>query len=391
MAWVGLWAAQALAEAPGYAELVGQAVAARKAGDLPTAAAALERALELNYSPELANNLARVNEEMGKYAIAYDIYVQVSNDPLADRSLRALDSGRMAALQPKIGVAWVVPEILPVGSAITVDGRLLAGRALRLEQATGPGWSSLELIAPGAEEVVVRVLKFPVGERTTFTEDLTKRPEADAIVSFANILPVGEVRLNGRRLATDLAVIPTCRVSSGPLVLDIRRPGIKPEVHELDLDPGAQVAVSEILRSEHAPMAGAISQPWRPSRAPWYVGGAGGAATLAGVGFLLSASAAKGELDDHTEGKVALSHPEAQDLNERADGHGTLGNALLGVGVAALVGGTIWYVDQMDAPAEEYAAPGRTPEPSQPPASAPDGAPKPAAETATDLRPGASR
>jgi len=185
---------------PVYSDLVGQAVAARKAGDLAGAAAALQKALEQNPSPELSNNLARVYEEMGQYIKAYDIYLQVSNDPLADRSLRALDSGRMAALQPKIGVAWLVPKIAPEGASISLDGRPLEGRALTMEQATGPGRSGLELISPGASEVVVRVMKFPVGERSTYEEDLTERPASDATLSFAGVLPVGEVRLNGHRI-----------------------------------------------------------------------------------------------------------------------------------------------------------------------------------------------
>ncbi|MEC9073044.1 MAG: hypothetical protein VX938_11710, partial [Myxococcota bacterium] len=51
---------QALAGEATYSDLVGQAVAARKAGDLPGAAEALEKAGALRPSPELSNNLARV-------------------------------------------------------------------------------------------------------------------------------------------------------------------------------------------------------------------------------------------------------------------------------------------------------------------------------------------
>jgi hypothetical protein len=341
-----------------FADLMGEAIAARKVGDWPKAAQALEAAYVLNPSPELHNNLGRVYEQLGRYIKAYDIYLAVSNDPLAERSLRALDASRMAALQPKIGVAWIVTRVTPEAAVLLLDGRLHEGPARAKEAATGPGRTGIELRLVDATEVTARVPKLPVGERSTLELDASSVDAKDAVLRFKNMLPVGEIRLDGHKIGTDLAVITTMRVTPGAHVLDIRRPGYKAEVHELDLHKGAEVMVSGLLKSVPLPQ-GAVA-PWRPSKGPWVTGGVGSLAAAVGAGFLLSASASQAEIDAATSsGAVSgLSQARAQELNDLASSHGTLGNSLLATGLTALVGGAIWYfIDQSDAPDDSVYTP----------------------------------
>jgi hypothetical protein len=371
------------AQVQSFADLMGEAIAARKAGDWPTAAKALEAAYALNPSPELRNNLGRVYEQLGKYIKAYDVYLAVSNDPLAERSLRALDASRMAALQPKIGVAWVVTRVSPESAVLLLDGRLHEGPARAKEAATGPGRTGIELRLADGVEVTVRVPKLPVGERTTLELDASSVDAKDARLSFENMLPVGEIRLDGHKIGTDLTLITVMLVSPGSHVLDIRRPGYKAEVHELELHAGAEVAVSGLLKSILLPQ-GAVA-PWRPSKGPWITGGAGGLAAAVGAGFLLSASSSQGEIDAATSsGAVSgLSQARAQELNDTASSHGTLGNSLLATGLTALVGGAIWYfIDQSDAPDDSVYTPPEVrdegppeePTPSEPPPETPPAA-----------------
>lgn len=347
-----------------FAELMGEAIAARKSGDLKGAALALEAAYKTNPSPELYNNLGRVYESLGQYIKAYDIYLAVSNDPQAERSLRALDASRMAALQPKIGVAWVVTKVTPVETVVLVDGRLHEGPARDKELATGPGRTGVELRAADGLEVTVRVeAKLPVGERTTLEYDATAVDEKDARLNFEGVLPVGDVYLDGYKIGTDLALISVARVTPGVHVLELRRAGFKPETHDLDLHASAEVMISGLLKSVPAPIAGLA--PWRASKGPWITGGAGGLATAIGAGFLMSASSSQAEIDDNTQGGAVtgISQARAQELNDTASAHGTLGNSLLATGLTALVGGAIWYfIDQSDAP-EDASAPEPTPTP----------------------------
>ena len=351
-----------------FAELMGDAIAARKAGNLQEAATALEAAYKVNPSPELYNNLGRVYESLGQYIKAYDIYLEVSNDPQAERSLRALDASRMAALQPKIGVAWVVTKVTPVETVVLVDGRLHEGPARDKELATGPGRTGVELRAADALEVTVRVeSKLPVGERTTLEYDATAVDEKDGRLNFEGVLPVGDVYLDGHKMGTDLSLITIMRVTPGVHVLELRRPGFKPETHDLDLHASAEVMITGLLKSIPAPIAGLA--PWRPSKGPWITGGAGGLAAAIGAGFLMSASSSQAEIDDNTQGGsvTGISQARAQELNDTAASHGTLGNSLLATGITALVGGAIWYfIDQSDAP-DDVSAPEPTPTPEPAP------------------------
>ena len=365
------------AQEKAFADLMGEAIAARKAGDLEAAAKALEAAYKLNPSPELHNNLGRVYETLGQYTKAYDIYLSVSNDPKAERSLRALDASRMAALQPKIGVAWVVTKVTPEDAVLLVDGRLHEGPARAQELSTGPGRTGVELRLADSVEVTVRVPKLPVGQRTTLEYDISTLDPKDAKLNFEGVLPIGDVYLDGHKIGTDLSLITMARVSPGSHTLELRRPGFKPETHELELHESAEVMVTGLLKSIPAPIAGAA--PWRPSRGPWITGGAGGLAAAVGAGFLMSAASSQGEIDDNTQGGTVtgISQARAQELNDTASTHGTLGNSLLATGLTAMVGGAIWYfIDQADAP-KKAQAPKPTPEPT----------PEPAPETSSKAAP----
>ena len=125
------------ASAATYEELMQAAKAARKAGDLEACVQALEAAHALRPFPEVYNNLGRIYEQMGRYARGYEIYQAVADDPTADRSLRALDSGRMATLQPKLKRAWLMLTLDAPSARAWVDGGPTAG-ILFLDRASGP-------------------------------------------------------------------------------------------------------------------------------------------------------------------------------------------------------------------------------------------------------------
>ena len=127
------------------------------------------------------------------------------------------------------------------------------------------------------------------------------------------------------------------------------------------------MCIRDSLKSIPAPIAGLA--PWRASKGPWITGGAGGLAAAIGAGFLMSASSSQAEIDDNTQGGAVtgISQARAQELNDTASSHGTLGNSLLATGLTAIVGGAIWYfIDQSDAP-EDASAPEPTPSPEPAP------------------------
>ena len=176
----------ALAAAPAHSarpmkEIMADAVKARDAGNLNRTVEFLREAYQAKPAPEILNNLGKILEELGRYREAVDAYQKVADDPNADPQLRSLDTSRIAALQPKLNRAWVLPKITPRDSLVYMDGKLI-DMPPGVEFPASHRKHVVLVVHPDERQAELRYAKFPLERRTQFSVDLNKpSPSAAAL------------------------------------------------------------------------------------------------------------------------------------------------------------------------------------------------------------------
>jgi hypothetical protein len=347
-----------------YDALIESAVDARRSGDLATSAELLRKAHTLEPSGELMNNLGRVLEEDGKYREAFETYRSVANDPTADRSLRALDASRMAALQPKIGRAWIVPNISPNDATVYLDGvtvgatpATVAGDAMMgmtggSEHATGPTRTTLEILVPEATDIVIRQPAPPIGERSAYLEDASAIAPTDARINLAGISPAPtEITIDGQALRGDVSTRTMLRLPAGEHQVGVTLPGFEPETHTITLEPDSEVAIAPLL----VKTTKVAVEVWGPTPMPWIVLAGGVAVAAVGGGLLGAASMEQPTFN--SQNVTSMTQVEAQERNERAATLSTAGIATLIAGGSAALGGLVWWLIHESNRPRESAAP----------------------------------
>ena len=228
--------------------LIESAAKARKSGDLEQALTLLEKANALAAAPELINNIAKVLEELGRYAEAAAQYKLVADDPNADGDLRALDASRYAALQSKVHRAWLWVDVAPEAK-LAVDGRAVS--QANAEVGLTPGAHRLELRMPGSKTLLIRTVDLPKGRRVRFDATLGSK-RAGVIVSLEGVSDevtgfelAGIALAEGREAYVELDLPPgdhTLFLVGGPArTVQIRG------------DSGANVRLSELIAAQPPP------------------------------------------------------------------------------------------------------------------------------------------
>ncbi|MEC9073373.1 MAG: hypothetical protein VX938_13365, partial [Myxococcota bacterium] len=184
-------------------DVMRDAVQARDAGDLVRTVQLLREAHKIQPAPEILNNLGKVLEQMGRYREAYDAYKLVADDPNADQSLRALDSSRLGALQPKLNKAWLLPKLTPEDATVLIDGEP-TGLPPGVEFGVTHGEHIVQVQHPDIEDILIRFGRFPVDVRTDFIVDLRAPGDFLARLDLGSRPRPKEVRINGKAIAGDL-------------------------------------------------------------------------------------------------------------------------------------------------------------------------------------------
>ncbi len=299
----------------------------------------LAAALGVGYQAAIQRNVARCLEQLGRpgeAATAYDAFVVLS----ARLPRRQRDRAREE-------------------EARTAAGRLRATGALavRCQDAVvhGDGFDPPSLpcpalwrdVAPGTFRARVRSA---AGVESTVSVTVTAgaRTEVEAVLpaelTLAGLPRGAQLFVDGQRQGSEAPL----RLRPGRHMIRVEAPGYERWERGLQLRAGTRTAE----QVEARPLPAPAPAPEEPSPWPWALGGTGVAATGAGAFFLVSAAASY----DDAEAATAR-HNASSDAAERAarradaeaataDGESSasLGYALVGVGVAAVVGGVVWWL-----------------------------------------------
>lgn len=357
----GETAAQPAATDP-FTELLRQANEARLDGKMSQALDLLERAYQLQPSPELLNNRGKMLEELGRYAEAADLYGKVADDPNADSELRSLDAARKAALAPKLTQGWLEPQVKPSDALLWVNGEATDGASTG-EIPVDPGGAWAEFSSPTRSVVVLRRVVLEPGLRTAFSENLDSPRKTDGAIGFSDtVMPALSVRINGYKLRSPITNRTAVRLSPGEYDIEVELVGSEVFTDRVTVSPASQTRVGQGY--EAAPVV--VYEPVEPERviSPWPFVTAGLGLAAAGVGtwLLIDADAERDDVrsaasevrnigGEPTEVITGITFASAADKEDSANLKSDLGIALVSVGGAAVVGGLLWWL--LDDPTDE--------------------------------------
>lgn len=328
----------------GYDALLEDAVRARAEGRLEESLELLRRANALQPSPGLRNNIARVLEELGRWREAVAEYRSVAGDPTADPQLRELDDQRIAELAPKLLYAWLYFDLTPESVRVLLDGVPVpaAGR----DQSAPAGTRVIEAKLEG--EVVLETIDAPIGKRTTVKRDLSQRAANEARIAVDRVRGSADaVVIDRYRVRSAIDEIHTIRLRPGAHAIGLELRGVTTASAAIQLRPGETYDAS-LLLSASPPAEASRSAVW-----PYFAGGGGVAAAVAGGVLWAVAESSRGELraaiDEAERGDGIireLTRARAEEIESGARVKSNVGLVLVGAGVAA-IGGAIagWALD----------------------------------------------
>lgn len=352
----------AVAQGSDFEQLIAAAQQAREAGELERCLELLDKASALQPSPALTNNRAKILEELGRYDAAANLYKQVADDPTADANLRSLDASRFAALQGKLARGWLRPRIAPSDTLMWLNGTPTAGAASG-ELPANAGMNVLEMSRPGSSVIVWRQLELPAGKRTEWREDLEQPGATDgALVLDPKLGAPLSWRIEGYELRSQIGGRTAVRVAPG--VYDVSIELIQGDVWEetVRVPPSTQVGIgADFAAQPDIPNEPVVAPPKGRSPWPYVVGGVGLAMAGVGTWLLVDGAQDANEIDNAShEPRVlptgtrsvvtGITMSRAADLEASANLKTGLGASFVGVGVAAVVGGIVWWL--IDDPSE---------------------------------------
>jgi hypothetical protein len=305
----------------------------------------------------LWNNIAMLEEDLGRYQEAFDLYQRVAGSEEASRELRERDKARAVALQPKLTKATVTfkgeqwPQVLRIG-----------GQAIDKEIELDPAASHLlEARASSSGEAILRHMTFKKGVRTELSgDDLKPRAgEARLVLDTRGPHP-SRVFINNYELASATSlqsVVLEANDYQISIEFSSRSPISKTvsllndERYVLEFTQTELPAVDASHPAGSA-LVGAAPPPPPPPSGPgaWPYGTAivGGILTAAGIGVLTPYWLGYNSYEADVRNYNPAMDPMMTRFNHLNSQHDTfvleeaLGVSMLSLGGAALVGGTIW-------------------------------------------------
>jgi hypothetical protein len=344
--------------------IMAEAVKAREAGDLERVVTLLQEAYAVTPAPALLNNLARMYEQLGQYGDAYSAYKKVVDDPNAESDLRSLDSGRMAALRPKVARAWLDVHATPDGARVDIDGRPPL-RDADGEIGVDPGSHIVQVTSADGETAQLIFGQWPAGRRTALAVDLSKPDPAHGSLTLdGGSVGLHALAVEGLAVAGDLFALRTIRLPARSYRLSGHRADGSRWSTRVKLTPGSAIAIAGVVPAPNTPPGGqGFSTLGGPetltaAQAPRDETPIGAVTTLgvgvvsAGIGAWLMNGAQtarnnlKSELGQvNAQGQVIGVHEsEAEQILSDADNQEMLGTLALALGGVAVGSGLVWWV-----------------------------------------------
>lgn len=342
------------AEAPdvSFDELLRQANAARQAGQFERAVELLQAAHTMHPSPELLNNIGLMLEKAGRYRDAADAYRRVAEDASADPNLRALDAGRLATLQPRLGMAWVKATLVPTATVLRVDGRppnAPPGQSFSVDG----GDHLFELTLPGGSEVVLLRRTFPL-DRLTSLDVTAQTTQGFGRVTLGGLgAPASSIVIDGYRIASPLDRLQSIRLAPGRYAVRIERLGAPALEQRVVVAAGRSFEPRPTAVKAKAPAlpdVDAVDPGPAVSPAAWILLGVG-VAVAAGGGILYALG--QQDLDEvsgaarDAQGRITgMTYTQASEQVDNGRRKKDIGLGMLIGGGAVAVGGSVWALVQ---------------------------------------------
>lgn len=342
-----------------FETILEEADKAREEGDLEKVLSLLQEAYNMKPLPELLNNIGRTLEDLGRYGEAIDAYKKVADTPGVDPSLRALDAARMAALQPKIGKAWVLPKVVPMNTEILIDGKPPAAPPGK-EFPVDPGPHLYQFTIPMNNETVIRILEFPVDRRSILNLDVrTSTKEEGRLALKGGKVLFKKVMIEGREIVGDLNKIDAIRLVAG--IYKVQVVTTEDETHNLEVKveagrfPKLASFVPEKVKQD---VTVTKQKPGftLPTIWQWVAIGGGIALVGMGAGLMIWAEKDRDPLENMTTDQrgvvTSITYAEAKDIESKANRKTMAGLVLTGVGIASIAGGVTWWLLTKDKPSK---------------------------------------
>ncbi len=298
MVWLP-WSAraQAVPDDDVRGRLIGEGLQAASAGDHARAIALFNQAGRIEMRPGLRAALAQQHAALGHQREACDLATRAVDEARGDLARpengRALQAGAAVASTacPQVGrVHLVFPMEAWRGAGVTVQGRALDPSGEEASVAVDPGEAPVQVLAPDGR---------------SFRMDVTVRAGETAEVRVVLLRPAAIVR---------------------------------PE----------PVVTTPVVRPEPVVTTSDVPAPERPARegpgaGPWILGGAGALSlALMGVFYGIETSALA---SCNVQGNLAYCLPSSVDtVRSNTSTWAMAGNVALGLGLAGIAGGVIWWV-----------------------------------------------
>lgn len=303
----------------------------------------MRKAYELDPAPVLLNNIAVAHKELGHYREAHDLFLRVVTTSELPDSTRKRAEERLAELKQKLASPWLRVRIGADESA-RVDGK---------------PWRQTEeaIVLPGEHIVEVRDLDgrrirvervYSVAGRR---HDVPSRPTVERSFSTLTMnCPTEIISLEIDRMEIGLPVASDARIEiqkgNYAVRLDCRdraryEARLDATAAEVRVPPMRLEALPEVVQVAPAP---GPPSPWPPVA----VGGAGVVAMAVAAGLLVSASADADDLEVMAPdpGRATITYAAALEIDDRRRFKSDAGVVVMSVGIAAAVGGAVWYLLQ---------------------------------------------
>jgi hypothetical protein len=329
------------AAAADFDELLRRAAEARRAGNSEETLEFLQQAYAQRALPEILNNIGRTLEELGRYGEAADAYHRVLDDPNAKAALLDLDRQRLAALEPKLGRAWLL--VSSADARAFLDGDPIQTGA---EIEIPPGPHLLELSAE--EHALLVFFSGLPSRRAEIARNPREKLETESILDVEGA-PITKLFVNDRPIASPL---PRLRIALPPGSYRIRAETAKGVLSKpIRVHEGRTLSlVAEIAepRGEPPPPAIAVAEtPHVTPVGPIVLGALGIASVVVGTALAVVAEKDRDRVREaQTEGDtvIGLYMIEADALEARANDRGTASIVAFCAAGALGIGAALWWI-----------------------------------------------
>jgi hypothetical protein len=336
-------------------EIVDEAEAARERGALEDALEFLREAYQIEPNPIFQHNMGRIQEELGRYGEALATYKKVI-ERSKDKKLTAQDAARVRELETKLDSAWLAGNPSSPDVDVVVDGVTLGSEEHRFS----PENHLVELTRQGRPEVVVRLSRFPSGERSVLSPDTIGRRGDDGRLTLTGVAPIERFEIEGHPLHRALLTSDVLLLRPGTYRCSVTLSGqvaarsVMVELggqEERSLGQLLRVPAPDVVAAEPPSVAPeAISgRPAPPPRKLWPAWVAGGLALVSvGIGALCLVEAfdlrsrVTNAKTDQAGDIISITEVEAERAQDTANVASVIGWSAVGAG-AALAAASLWW------------------------------------------------